>query len=78
MYGLPFWWILGSFICRDLALCCPRDAGKTKQLSYGIEANYWSLGCIVFKLELVYGEVPVSPALVSKVLSDSSRSIVHD
>lgn len=34
-----------------------RNAGKTKQLPYGIEADYWSLGCIVFELESVYGDV---------------------
>ena len=41
-----------------------QNAGKPKPLVYGIEADYWSLGCIVFELESVYGEVGRLPALL--------------
>lgn len=30
---------------------------NNKPLPYGIEADYWSLGCIVFELEAVFGDV---------------------
>ncbi|KAF8153197.1 kinase-like domain-containing protein [Crassisporium funariophilum] len=32
----------------------------TNQLPYGMEVDYWSLGCIVFELESVYGDVMFS------------------
>jgi serine/threonine protein kinase len=53
-----------------------QNAGKPKPLVYGIEADYWSLGCIVFELESVYGEVglPALPFFSAHLLTDSCFS----
>lgn len=52
--------------CPYIAPEVLENVGKAKQVPYGIEADYWSLGCIVFELESMYGEVRRSPALVSE------------
>ena len=39
---------------------------KTRRIPYGIEVDYWSLGCIIFELESLHGEVCHLPVLISK------------